>query len=67
VVSETTGKRIPKELAMDEQGLDATGGAQAPEEAHATGGDEALSRARPEFSDPEKWHDLAERGTPRNG
>jgi hypothetical protein len=22
---------------------------------------------RPDFGDPENWHDLAERGTPRNG
>jgi hypothetical protein len=22
---------------------------------------------RPDFADPENWHDLAERGTPRNG
>ena len=30
--------------------------------------DEAAPRAvRPEFGDPENWHDLAERGTPRNG
>lgn len=28
----------------------------------------AATRAlRPEFGDPENWHDLAERGTPRNG
>ena len=30
------------------------------------GGDERAAWRRG-FSDPENWHDLAERGTPRNG
>ena len=29
--------------------------------------DAAPRALRPEFRDPENWHDLAERGTPRNG
>jgi hypothetical protein len=36
----------------------------------ATGQAEPVSAAadrRPRFDDPEAWHDLAERGTPRNG
>jgi hypothetical protein len=27
----------------------------------------AAEDRRPRFDDPEAWHDLAERGTPRNG
>jgi hypothetical protein len=27
----------------------------------------AVDDRRPRFDDPEAWHDLAERGTPRNG
>jgi hypothetical protein len=27
----------------------------------------AAAERRPRFDDPEQWHDLAERGTPRNG
>ena len=54
---------------MDEDRLGATAGAEALDDAQAAGsGDEAAPRAlRPEFADPENWHDLAERGTPRNG
>jgi hypothetical protein len=42
-------------------------------EADAAGGPEAIDAPadrevlRVRFSDPETWHDLAERGTPRNG
>lgn len=49
---------------MDEQALEAVSGLEA-------GGDGAgemtTSAIRPRFDDPESWHDLAERGTPRNG
>jgi hypothetical protein len=31
------------------------------------GGREREPAQRPDFADPESWHDLAERGTPRNG
>ena len=56
-------------MAMDEHVLENAGGAGVSEDAPAAGGaDEAAGRAlRPGFSDPESWHDLAERGTPRNG
>jgi hypothetical protein len=54
-------------MEMDERALEIGSGAD--EDASVAGGtDEAASPAlRPRFSDPESWHDLAERGTPRNG
>ena len=52
---------------MDDQVLDTE--ANALDDAQSAGvTDEAVPRAlRPAFNDPENWHDLAERGTPRNG
>jgi hypothetical protein len=38
--------------------------AGAADSMEAAGREPAL---RPDFLDPENWHDLAERGTPRNG
>jgi len=54
---------------MDEHALEGAGGAGAPDEVQAAGAiDDAAPHAlRPAFDDPENWHDLAERGTPRNG
>jgi len=52
---------------MDEQALESGSG---PEEfaGPAAAADEVTPTAiRPRFGDPEAWHDLAERGTPRNG
>lgn len=51
---------------MDEHALEGLGGAEASEDGSAT---ETLApRAlHPDFGDAENWHDLAERGTPRNG
>ncbi|MFL5384046.1 MAG: hypothetical protein ACJ8GN_16110 [Longimicrobiaceae bacterium] len=51
---------------MDEQALEAVSGADASDGA-AAGEVVASSAVRPRFDDPESWHDLAERGTPRNG
>ena len=49
----------PQDLATESDG---------PEHALAAGATGEAPRAvRPEFGDPENWHDLAERGTPRNG
>jgi len=51
-------------MAMDDQVLEAG----ASDDALAAAIEEAAARApRPAFDDPENWHDLAERGTPRNG
>ena len=51
---------------MDDQVLE--GGADALDAQAADAMEEAAPRAlRPAFNDPENWHDLAERGTPRNG
>jgi hypothetical protein len=54
---------------MDEQALENGSGLEGYGEVPTAGGsDEArVSALRPRFSDPEAWHDLAERGTPRNG
>jgi len=53
---------------MDEQALENGIGPEAYADAPGAGADEVTSSAmRPRFSDPESWHDLAERGTPRNG
>ena len=53
---------------MDEQALENGSGAEGYGDAPAAGADEVTSAAiRPRFSDPEAWHDLAERGTPRSG
>jgi hypothetical protein len=52
-------------MEMDEQALEAVGGANAGDGAAA--GEVVSSAVRPRFDDPESWHDLAERGTPRNG
>ena len=53
---------------MDEQALENGSGVEGYGDATAAGADEAASSAiRPRFGDPEAWHDLAERGTPRNG
>lgn len=51
---------------MDEHALEGLGGTEASEDGSAM---EMLApRAlHPDFGDPENWHDLAERGTPRNG
>lgn len=49
---------------MDERDLTAA------DAAAADSGDYEGARSgalRPDFRDPESWHDLAERGTPRNG
>lgn len=56
-----------RRMEMDEQPLE-NGSAEGYADAPGTGADEVTSSAiRPRFSDPESWHDLAERGTPRNG
>ena len=53
---------------MDEQALENGIGPRGYGDGPAAGGDEVRSAAiRPRFGDPEAWHDLAERGTPRNG
>jgi len=53
---------------MDEQALENGTGTEAYADAPGAGTDDLASSAiRPRFSDPEAWHDLAERGTPRNG
>ena len=54
---------------MAEHALENADGVDGYQDASAAGGtDEAAPRAlRPHFGDPENWHDLAERGTPRNG
>ena len=49
---------------MDEQALEPASG---PEAGGDAGESAASSAIRPRFDDPESWHDLAERGTPRNG
>jgi hypothetical protein len=51
-------------MEMDEQALEAVSG---PEAGGDAGESVASSAIRPQFDDPESWHDLAERGTPRNG
>jgi len=48
---------------MDEQALDGVSGP----ETYGDGEVVKSSAIRPRFDDPESWHDLAERGTPRNG
>jgi hypothetical protein len=53
-------------MAMDEHALENPGGTEANE--GAPGAEGSAPRAlHPDFGDPENWHDLAERGTPRNG
>ena len=53
---------------MDEQALENGTGLEGYGEVPADGSAEVRgSASRPRFSDPEAWHDLAERGTPRNG
>lgn len=49
---------------MDEQALEPASGGE-----DGGGAAEAVTSGaiRPRFDDPESWHDLAERGTPRNG
>jgi hypothetical protein len=54
-------------MEMDEQALE-NGSVEGYGDGPAAGAGEVTSSAiRPRFSDPEAWHDLAERGTPRNG
>jgi hypothetical protein len=54
-------------MEMDEQALE-NGSVEGYGDGPGAGADEVRSSAiRPRFSDPEAWHDLAERGTPRNG
>jgi hypothetical protein len=56
-----------RRMEMDEQALE-NGSVEEYADAPGAGVDERTSSAiRPRFSDPESWHDLAERGTPRNG
>jgi hypothetical protein len=52
------GEEILGRAEMDEDGLGAAGAADSAD------GNDAWRRG---FRDPENWHDLAERGTPRNG
>ena len=53
---------------MDEQALENGSGPEASGDAPGAGAEEVASTAiRARFGDPEAWHDLAERGTPRNG
>jgi hypothetical protein len=53
---------------MDEQALENGSGPEGFAAGAAAEMDEVSSSAiRPRFGDPEAWHDLAERGTPRNG
>ena len=56
-----------RRMEMDEQALE-NGSVEGYGDGPGAGADEVRSSAiRPRFSDPEAWHDLAERGTPRNG
>jgi len=50
---------------MDEQALENGSGLDGLGD--AAGGSDEVKLSRPRFGDPEAWHDLAERGTPRNG
>ena len=53
---------------MDEQALEHGSGPEGHSDGPAAAADGVRSAAiRPRFGDPEAWHDLAERGTPRNG
>jgi hypothetical protein len=52
---------------MDEQALENGSAPVGSGEGSARADDVSSSAIRPSFSDPENWHDLAERGTPRNG
>jgi hypothetical protein len=57
-----------RRMEMDEQALENGSGPTNYADGAASGADEVTSAAiRPRFSDPEAWHDLAERGTPRSG